>query len=195
MLAVSLLVVRGSYAVFSDTTDNTANNWVAGTVTLSNDPEGDGSYGDATTAEFNASLLVPGDAGTGCIDVRYDGTVISATSLTNVVLYTANLTDIDGGSDSGDAAKLSDDVDIDVNIYAAGEDCSTASPTRTEVFASAPLDTMPTSYATGIDSAWKPSATSEVRAFEFNWTFGSDTANDAQGDAAQIDFVWEIQTS
>jgi hypothetical protein len=195
LIAVSLLVVRGSDAVFSDATDNTANTWNAGTVTLANDPENDGTFGDATTAEFTASTLIPGDTGTGCIDVRYDGTVTAGASLTNVVLYTANLIDTDGGSDAGDGAKLSDDLDLVVNVYGAGEDCSTAVPTKTEVFASAPLDTMPASYATGVDSGWKPAAGGEVRAFEFAWTLGADTANDAQGDAAQIDFVWEIQTS
>lgn len=194
MLVVSLFVVRGSYAAFSDTTDNTGNDWTAGTVALVNDPNG-GGFGDATTAEFNESTLIPGDTGTGCIEVRYDGNVTAAADLTNVFLYTANLVDTDGGSDTGDAAKLSDDLDIVVNIYAASETCATATPTKTEIFASAALDTMPTTFAGGIDTQWKPSATSEIRAFEFTWTLGTDTANDAQGDSSTVDFVWEIQTS
>ena len=192
LLAVSFFVVSGSYAVFSDSTDNTGDQWAAGTVSLTNDPEGDSTFGDATTAEFNESALAPGDTGAGCIDVRYEGTITG--SLTNVFLYTANLNDTDGGSDSGDAAKLSDDLDIVVNIYGSGETCATVSPTKTEIFATNPLDSMPTSFGAGVDSGWQPSATNEVRAFEFTWTLGTDTANDAQGDSAQVDFVWEIQT-
>lgn len=194
LLLVSVFVVRGSYAVFSGTTDNVNNSWAAGTVELTNDPDG-GGYGDATTAEFNASELIPGDTATGCIDVRYDGSVTAAASLTNVILYTANLADTDGGSDSGDAAKLSDDLDMVVTIYDPGETCATASPTTTQIFASAALDTMPTAFGSGIDSAWKPAANGEIRAFGFTWTLGSDTLNDAQGDSAQVDFVWEIQTN
>jgi hypothetical protein len=194
LLLVSVFVVRGSYAVFSDSTDNVDNAWAAGSVALTNDPDG-GGFSDATTAEFDESTLIPGDTGTGCIDVRYDGDVTAPADLTNVFLYTANLADTDGGSDSGDAAKLSDDLDMVVHIYDPGETCATVSPTTTQIFASDALDNMPTSFGGGIDSGWKPAATGEVRAFGFTWTLGADTANDAQGDATEVDFVWEIQTS
>lgn len=193
LVVVSFFVYRGSAAIFADTTDNVTNNWAAGSLALTNDPDGSG-FGDATTAEFNESGLIPGDTSSGCIDVRYDGTVTAAASLTDVFLYTANLADSDGGSDSGDGAKLSDDIDIVVNIYAASETCATASPTKTLIFASDALDNMPTTFGIGINSGWKPSATGEIRAFEFVWTLGADTASDAQGDSTQVDFVWEIQT-
>lgn len=194
LLAVSFFVYRGSYAAFYDMTDNTANQWAAGSVTLTNDPDGDGTFGGSTTAEFNESTLVPGDTGTGCIDVKYEGTITDSASLTNIALYIANLSDTDGGSDTGNGAKLSDDLDIVVNIYAATETCATLVPNKTLILASSPLATLPTSFGTGVDTGWKPSATNEVRAFEFTWTLGSDTANDAQGDSAQVDLVWEIQT-
>ena len=61
LLVVSFFVYRGSSAAFSDPTDNVDNTWAAGSVALTNDPEGDGTYGDATTAEFNESDLIPGD--------------------------------------------------------------------------------------------------------------------------------------
>jgi hypothetical protein len=194
LILVSAFIVRGSYAVFSDTTDNVDNAWAAGSVALTNDPDG-GGFSDATTAEFNESELIPGDSAAGCIEVRYDGDVTAPADLTNVFLYTANLADTDGGSDSGDAAKLSDDLDMVVYIYDAGETCATGTPTTTQIFASAALGTMPTAFGSGIDSGWKPAASGEVRAFQFTWTLGTDTANDAQGDATEIDFVWEIQTS
>ncbi len=194
LLVVSLFVYRGSYAAFTDYTDNQGNAWAAGTVTLVNDPDGDGTFGNATTAEFDESGLIPGDSNSGCIDVRFDGS-IAAASLTTVALYTANLSDTDGGGDSGDAAKLSDDLDVAVNVYDAGETCATASPTRTEIRSAVPLDQLPTAFASGVDSGWTPASAGEVRAFEFTWTLGADTANDAQGDSADVDFVWEIQTS
>jgi hypothetical protein len=62
------------------------------------------------------------------------------------------------------------------------------------VFTSASLGSMPTAFP-GVDSTWKPLVNGEIRAFEFTWTLGTDTAGDAQGDAAQVDFVWELQTS
>jgi len=195
LFLVSFFVYNGSYAAFSGTTDNVSNSWAAGSVDLTNDPDGSG-FGNATTAEFTESALIPGDTATGCIDVRYDGTV-GAASLSSVVLYTANLADTDGGSDTGDAAKLSDDLDLEVGIYPAGQTCATAVGPAVSISGLNPvtLDSMPTTYAGGYDSLWTPAATGEVRAFEFTWTLGTDTADDAQGDSAQVDFVWEIRTN
>ncbi|MDH3731256.1 MAG: hypothetical protein OES13_09065 [Acidimicrobiia bacterium] len=193
LLLISFFVYNGSYAAFSGTTDNVTNTWAAGQVELTNDPDGSG-FGDATTAEFTESALIPGDSDTGCIDVRYDGSVTNPLSLTNVHLYIANLVDTDFGGDAGAAAQLSDDLDMVVAIHPALSTCATPVGVPVQIF-SGSLDSMPSAFGGGIDSLWKPVLNGETRAFQFTWTLGSDTADDAQGDAAQVDFVWEIQTS
>ena len=51
-LLVGILVITGSRAAFTATTDNTANNWAAGDVAISDDDGG-------ATAMFNALNLGP----------------------------------------------------------------------------------------------------------------------------------------
>ncbi len=76
LLLVGFLVVTGSRAAFTDTTDNTGNNWATGTVSLSDD--------DTTLAMFNASGLKADDVIENCLVVTYDGSLDS-----DVTLYAA----------------------------------------------------------------------------------------------------------
>ena len=78
---VGILVITGSRAAFTATTDNTGNNWAAGDVALSDDDGG-------VTAMFDAPNLGPTDVVENCIVVTYDGTL--ATS--GVTLYGAETT-------------------------------------------------------------------------------------------------------
>ena len=68
LLIVSALVYRTSSAAFTDNTDNPANNWAAGTVTLVDD-DGD----NASSAMFDTTNMVPGDSISNCIEVDYTG--------------------------------------------------------------------------------------------------------------------------
>lgn len=185
---VSALVVRTSEAAFTATTNNTDNSFAAGSLALTNDHDGDGRYAASTTAEFAVTDLAPGDSGAGCIDVRYGGTLTGA-DLGNVAFYVANVNDTDGGAGAG---QLSGDLDVVVAVHDAGETCTTAVGAATVVQSSAALSAYPTTFAAGADSGWQPSASGEVRAFEFTWTLGADTTDGAQGDSVTVDFVWEV---
>lgn len=178
---VSTMVVRSSSAAFTGQTGNAGNTWDAGTVTLTDN--------DAGSAKFSVANLRPTDAGNACIEVTYTGSLTPAAS---VKLYAA-VTDSDGaGTDTGAAAQLSDDLDVTVSIYGATETCATVTPTKSTVFTTAALGTMPASYATGVNSTWTPTGgANETRAFEIAYVLGSDTANDAQGDGTAADFTWE----
>ncbi|MFN8148083.1 MAG: hypothetical protein U0R76_11525 [Candidatus Nanopelagicales bacterium] len=84
LLAAGLLVWQGSYAAFSATTANGANNWAAGSVSLTDD--------DAAVAMFSTALvtpagaqdtkaLKPGDTRTNCIKVTNNGTLAGPVKL------------------------------------------------------------------------------------------------------------------
>ena len=87
VFAVSAMIVNRTIAVFSDTTQSTANSFSTGTVTLVDD--------DLSAAMFNVSNMVPGDTATDCIVVTYQGTVADPSA---VRLYSG------GYTDSGDLA-------------------------------------------------------------------------------------------
>jgi len=192
VLLVSGLVLTTSRAAFTAQTVNDNNSFAAGSLALTHDAP--------TSTRFNASGWVPGDSATECFNVTYSG---DASSNSGVRLFAANLTDVDGASDIGAAATLSDDLDVVVDVYAAGETCATGVPTTTTVYTSGtPVGSNGTlggfaanhtGYVDGIDPSWIPAGTPETRAFRIQVTLGADTANDAQGDSATVDFVWEIQ--
>ena len=73
LLAAGLLVWQGSYSAFSATTQNNADVWTAGTMTLTNNGGG-AAYAATTTATFNEVNLKPGSSATKCITVKSVGT-------------------------------------------------------------------------------------------------------------------------
>lgn len=192
VLASSAVVVQTSRAAFTAQTTNDANSFMAGTLALSHDAP--------TSSRFAVSGWVPGDTATECIEVTYTGT---ASTSSGVRLFAAGLVDVDGAADSGAAARLSDDLDLTIAVYAAGQTCATASPTATVLYGAgtpsgadgtiAGLAAGHTGYANALVSGWTPTTSPETRAFRITATLGADTADDAQGDSATVDFVWEIQ--
>lgn len=173
---VSTMVVRASSAAFTGSTSNDANTWDAGTVTLTDN--------DAGAAMFKAANLRPGDTAKKCVEVTYTGSLTPAEA---IKIHGV----IDSGTSPAASATLSDDLDIVLNIYAATQTCATANPTPSPVY-SGTLAGLPSGYATGSTTAWTPAGgASEVRAFELTYTLGTDTSNDAQGDGATANFVWE----
>lgn len=170
LLLVSVAVLRLSSAAFTGTTDNTGNNWAAGTVTLTDD--------DLGSALFNATNLAPGDTGSNCIDVTYTGSVDTSA----VKLYAA-LTDTDG---------LGAHLDMVIERGAQVVDCALF--VSAESVYTGTLDGMGTSFATG-HGTWAPTGGSNaVVTYKFVWTLGSDTPDTAQGDSVQADFTWEAQS-
>lgn len=192
VIITSGLVLQTSRAAFTAQTTNDANSFAAGALTLTHDAP--------TSSRFSVSGWVPGDTATRCIEVEYTGT---ASSNSGVRFFAANLVDVDGAADAGAAAKLSDDLDVVVSIYAATETCLTGAPTVTTIYNSTTpaasagtleaLAANHTGYANGLNPAWTPAASPEMRAFRIVVTLGADTADNAQGDSATVDFTWEIQ--
>ena len=74
LLAVGLLVWQGSYAAFSATTNNTADSWATGALTLTNDA-GTGAYAATTAALFTETAIKPGTTLAKCLTVQAGGTV------------------------------------------------------------------------------------------------------------------------
>jgi hypothetical protein len=119
LLACTSVIWRTSSAAFTGTTSNPGNRWQAGTVTL-NDDDGGGTDPLAGTTMFSTSTgqgtLKPGDTGTHCITVTYNG---SLTSPSAVKLYATGLTD------GGLAQYLDLTIEQDTNGVGSYANCST----------------------------------------------------------------------
>ncbi len=189
---VSALVFRTSSAAFTGTTENAGNAWAAGTVSLTDNDSGAALF--STSA--STAIKKPGDTETKCIEVTYSGSITPSAA---VKLY-ASVTDSDGGGGgTGDALKLSDNLDVVITMGAKGATC-TLFGTGTSVY-SGTLAAMPTTFAGG-SATWTPVLTDDtttalvderdkVRPFQIKVTLNSAAPNDAQGDSSTAKFTWE----
>lgn len=169
---VSLVVVIGSRAAFSDTTSNATNNWAAGTVVITDD--------DAGAAMFNASDMTPGDSVENCIVVTYSGTLVPAT----VSLY---------GTIGGSGLDAYLDLDLDIGSGGVFGDCTGfTKDTGGDIFTNtlANFSTSHTNFGNGLQS-WSPAANPESKTYRFILTLQDD--NGAQGLDASATFTWEAQ--
>lgn len=181
ILMVGLLMIGVSNAAFTGSTDNPANNWAAGSVSLTDDDGG-------TTAMFrtaNAGSLVPGNSVVNCIEVTYTG---STFSLNPVKLY---------GQVTAETDNFGNHLDIVIEEGTGGafDDCGSFASTSV-VFSSNTLtafDTAHSNYGDGV-TLWTPSSGDTVRSYRFTVTLGADTPNTAQGDDATATFTWEVQS-
>jgi hypothetical protein len=177
--ASGFLVSQASYAAFSATTNNAANNWTSGTVALADD--------DASAAMFTATNLKPGATGSKCI------TVTSSGSLPSIVrLY---------GAGSATTKDLNTFLNVTVTAGNGGSfgSCTGFTPLGTGAnvytgtlagFASAATD-----YATGLGSWTTTGGSNETRSYKIDYTLVSSAPNSAQGGSASIGFTWEAQNS
>lgn len=182
ILATGLFVSASSYSVFNARTSDVANNWSAGTVAL----QSDGSSGNASgTAMFSANVA-PGSTGTKCITVTSSGDVPST-----VRLYGANLSDTNSL-----ASYLTLSVRVGTATDTTGGACTGFASTGT-VFPAAHLSAFPTGgWSSGLGTTWSPTGSgTESRAFEFTYTMDQSAPSSTQSGTADIDFVWEAQTS
>jgi hypothetical protein len=181
-LLVGILVITGSRAAFTATTDNTANNWAAGDVAISDDDGG-------ATAMFNALNLGPTDAVENCIVVTYDGSLTTS----GVTLYGAETTpgtlddylDLtieigDGGTFPGLAA--TQDGEIPCAGFVANS--TIYSGTLANFTATA------TDYASGV-GVWTP-ATNDFKTYRFVVTVQDNPS--ASGQDTEVAFTWEAQS-
>ncbi len=165
VLLAMLMIMTVSRAAFSDTTSNPNNAWDAGTVVLTDDHQ------SPATAMFDEGPLKPGDSGSACIGVIYNGNVES-----DIVLSAIDTT----GSTGLESA-------IDVVIDKSdGTTCGDG--TTTPVYTGG-LDSF-----TGDAGSWTASAAGTTYFYNVAWTFastGDDTLDNAfQGTNATAAFTW-----
>ncbi|GAA0810121.1 hypothetical protein [Spirilliplanes yamanashiensis] len=179
LIGSGALVWQASSAAFTASTDNANNSWTSGSVTLT-----DNDFGGAN---FNETNLKPGDTGTKCILVTYNGSVASS-----VTLYSNTPT-----------GTLGQYLDLDVSV-GSGSTC--ASPgTQTQIFGD--VNTVPDNSSDTLDNfaaahtdwgtgagTWTPSTAGTAKPYTFTYTLGGGDA--AQGlSATGVQFTWEAQSS
>lgn len=180
-LAVSpLVVVTGSRAAFTGTTDNSGNSWAAGTVSLTDD--------DTGLVMFNAAGLKPGDVLDNCIVVTYGGNLAS-----DVTLYAANLTGslgtyldltVEQGTGGGFAGTATQSGEADCTGFTA----AVGPPVYTGTLAG--FAGTYAAFGSGF-GVWAPTTTGQTQTFRFVVTVQDN--NLAQNLTAGVDFIWEAQ--
>jgi hypothetical protein len=193
LLCSTILVWQSTSAVFTGTTSNPTNSWSAGTVALVDD---DGGNSPTTgTAMFSTAVstanLMPGNTGTHCIRVTYNG---SFTSPPAVKVYATGL------SGTGLGTYLDLTIEEDTNGQGTYSSCGTfagtyiyqsgtpGGSTGTLGYFAANM----TGYATGVGT-WTPTAAGQAKTYRFRYTVQNDDL--AQGLAAALNFVWEAHSA
>ena len=167
---VSVLVMTSSRAAFVDTTDNTSNQFSAGTVVLNDD--------DAGSVLFNVNNLAPTENRTNCITVSYTGSLAA-----NVHLY---------GAASGSLAQYLDVV-IDVGTGGSYNNCAGFTSGGTLYTGTlANFAATRTNFANGL-AGWNGATNPSSRTYRIAVTLQDNNA--AQGLSATADFTWEAQNT
>jgi hypothetical protein len=174
LLAASAVVWQTSRAAFSGTTDNAANSWAAGSVSLSDD--------DSAAAMFAATGLVPGSTGQKCIRVTYGGSVTAA-----LKLYVS--------ANSGVPLQSYIDLVIEEGTgtatFASCTGFTSTSTLYTGTLAAAA--TANNAYASGW-SSWSPTGATQNRTYRFSYTLNAATPDAQQGNTSTATFQWEART-
>ena len=174
LAAAGALVIQGSNAAFTDTTDNNANAVSAGTVNLDDD--------DANTKLFDLTGLNGGQTFTRCINVTYTGSLTS-----DVKLY---------GSVGGTGLAAGINTTVDVGTGAAGGatfGCGgfTEGDAGAEFSGTlAGFGTSHSNFSNGVgeyDNATNPT----TKSYRISLTVTND--NSYQGKNASVSFTWEAQ--
>jgi hypothetical protein len=171
-LLVGALVVVGSRAAFSATTDNASNSWTAGTVVLADD--------DTGSAMFNVTAMKPGASSVKCITVTYSGTLTPA----DIKLY---------GTVAGTGLATYLTTTIEIGTGGSFASCTGFTPGSTLYNSTlASFGTTYTNWASGLAN-WSPASTPDSRTLRFTTTLPSGVSNAAQGLTASATFTWEAQ--
>jgi hypothetical protein len=168
---VSVLVMTSSRAAFVDTTNNTSNQFQAGTVQLTDDDGG-------VTRLFNLTNMAPTVMRENCIRVDYTGSLAS-----NVRLY---------GASTGSLGQYLD-VTIDVGTGGSFDDC-TGFTSGSNLYTGTLSDfaATRTSFTNGLQG-WNGATNPSNRTYRIRVTLQDDNA--AQGLSATADFTWEAQNT
>ena len=181
LLLVVVAIGRVSSAAFTDTTDNSANTFDAGDVTITDDDGG-------ATAMFSLPDMAPGDTATRCINVTYAGTLQA-----DVVLYGSH----DGGG-------LEDHLALTIERSTGagggtGFDCTGFveaglvpiwDPTDGTIGAFTALNDGVTNSA---DSRSDPGTSNDVASYRFTVTLLDNDA--AQGLSSLVAFTWRASSA
>ena len=182
--------MTASRAAFTDTTDNTGNDFAAGTVLIVDD--------DAGSVLFTVPNLKPGQSVENCIAVEYQGSVdadvrlyganLATTTATNLAPQ-LNLTIEEGTGGSFVATELGGG-EGDCTGFVASGTLTGAGTDTLDGFASSA-----TGFGTGL-STWAPlGGSNDTRTYRFVVELDAATTDAYQGMDAQIDFVWEAQNT
>jgi hypothetical protein len=190
LLAAGLLVWQGSYAAFSATTANAANNWAAGSVSLIND-SGAALFTTTTTpptGATDAKTLKPGDTRINCIKVTNTGSLGGPVKL---YIPTGTYSQTNG---LGDNLTVTIEEGTGTGTTAYGS-CTGFVSTATIVNASTltALAGASTSYAVGGVGSAGALAPAGVRYYRFTTTVNALAPNTVQSGTATATFQWEIQ--
>lgn len=167
-----LIVMGGSQAAFSGTTESAGNNWKAATV---------GLISNKATALFNVAAMKPGNVESHCI------TVTSASDIpTDVKMYSGGVTGTNG---------INPYLALTIDAGYGGTDSTTACTGFTStaaLFSGSPADfAASTGYASGLPAQnLAPGASQQYR---ISVTLLTTAPNSAQGGQSSVKFVWENQ--
>jgi predicted ribosomally synthesized peptide with SipW-like signal peptide len=185
--AVGSVVASGTYSAFTATTSNTGNAFSAGTVAIVDDS-------GAATAMFAAlTNQLPGAAVAKCIRVRYTGSLDSSVKLyvsagiTNGDKYTILVERAVGGTG------LTDHANRNCTGFGAGGTTSTA-------FATADLNTFPTTYAAGVDGKASGAAWAQNDWVDYRFTITTkddptENAHTTTNPTGSFAFTWKAQNN
>jgi len=174
------VVGAGTFSALSSTTSNPSNTFTAGTVSLGDN--------DSGASAVSLSSARPGTTSTGCIRVTYTGSLASALKLyataSGSLAPHLNVT-VTRGTDSAPSFPSCANFTADATNY------RNLGP---GVLFSGTLDTLPTSYATGIDDAagatW---STNDAHAYKVQVSLPSGASSAAQGLTGSAAFTWEAR--
>lgn len=187
---VAVLTIAGSRAVFSDTTDNTGNDFATADIILYDD--------DSAAIMFDVVDMLPGDQVDHCIEVSYEGPNGRATNGVNFYIpatwtdSAAVAADLLITVEEGTAGTWNPAGTVtDPTAYPHCAGFTTASTIATDV----PLSTFATDYATGYGS-WTPTGlgigTPVDRSYRITVELAS-AATDENESVTGVPFTWEVQ--
>jgi hypothetical protein len=170
-----ILVSTASYAAFTASTENAANAWRAGSITLADD--------DSGSALFDASDLQPGSTDEQCITVTAGGSLPATVAL--------------HAEDAAATKDLDDHLQLVVESGTGGSAGSCVGFTReAEAFSGtlAGFVALHGDSASGVGS-WTTPGGSATKTYRIGYTLAADAPDSTQGGTAGVSFVWEAQTS
>ncbi len=182
VLVASTMVWKASTAAFTASTSNGVNTFSTGTVALTDS--------DSSIAMFTAPpFIAPGDSGSACIRVTYNGSLAS-----DVHVYTSGLSDLAG---LGAQITMTIEEGATSPANATGTfSCTNFTPSGAAIGSGtlAALGGTNTTFLTGFGT-WAPTGSAQTKDYRFSWTFASAAPDSVQNASVSIGFVWEARSN